>query len=131
VPQSYKFNDLIELLERKSELKQHNKYMNNYDYNLAVSLINRDEILQGENIILKKKSSYISGISILNYEVYSDLQGLINTLYNDRDLLQLVASASGRMTDLDIEIRFGETQNPQLWDYADGVDTMEFLTSKI
>ena len=27
------------------------------------------------------------------------------------------------------DIPFGQTQNPNLWDYADGVDTIEFLKS--
>jgi hypothetical protein len=30
-------------------------------------------------------------------------------------------------TDIEGAIPFGEAQNPQLWDYADGVDTLEFL----
>ncbi|MGE5357328.1 MAG: acyl-CoA reductase [Deltaproteobacteria bacterium] len=128
VPHEYKFDMLIESLNQKYELRQHHKYMNNYDYNLAVSLMNKDEILQSENIILKKASSYISGIAMLNYEEYNNVDNLSQLLDTDREQLQLISSLNGKITGLDIEFVFGQTQHPQLWDYADGIDTMTFLT---
>lgn len=129
VPAGYDFSELIGLMNRNTELKMHNKYMNNYEYNLAVSLINKDEVLQGENLFFKKDPAYISRLAVINYEEYNDLGTVTDRLKIDKDQLQLIASQSGSLTGLSIELKFGETQNPRLWDYADEVDTMAFLTS--
>ncbi len=127
VPAGYDFAQFIELLNKNVELKMHNKYMNNYEYNLAVSLINKDDVMQGDNVILKKDPAYISRLAVINYEEYNQLSSLIEILKNDRDQLQLIATSGGNLTEMSIELKFGETQNPRLWDYADEVDTMAFL----
>jgi hypothetical protein len=127
VPSGYDFSELIGLLNRNAELKMHNKYMNNYEYNLAVSLINNDEVLQGENVFFKKDTAYISRLAVINYEEYNDSGAVTEMLKIDKDQLQLIATQSGSLTGLSIELKFGETQNPRLWDYADEVDTMAFL----
>ena len=129
VPAGYDFSELIGLMNRNTELKMHNKYMNNYEYNLAVSLINKDEVLQGENLFFKKDPAYISRLAVINYEEYNDLGTVTDRLKIDKDQLQLIATQSGSLTGLSIELKFGETQNPRLWDYADEVDTMAFLTA--
>lgn len=128
VPAGYDFTQLIDLFSNNAELKMHNKYMNNYEYNLAVTLINKDAVIQGENVLLKKDASYISRLAVINYEEYSKLSSVIEVLKNDRDQLQLIATSGGDISGMTIELKFGETQNPKLWDYADEVDTMAFLS---
>ena len=127
VPKGYDFGELLGMLNKNEDLKMHNKYMNNYEYNLAVALINNDDILQGDSILLKKDPSYISRLAVVNYEEYNKLFEVVDRLNVDKDLIQLIATHTGDLTGMDIEFKFGRAQNPQLWDYADGVDTMSFL----
>lgn len=129
VPKGYDFHSLIRVLDANPIMKQHNKYMNNFEYNLAISLINKDNILQGESVFLKEENAYISRIAVLNFEYYEDVEVLRNRFLNDREKIQILSSASGEMFDCDFEMKFGSSQKPELWDYADGVDTMEFLVN--
>ncbi len=65
----------------------------------------------------------VSPIASVFYEYYDSLDDLKQRLYTDNEKIQCVV-ASGFMEN---EIRFGQTQHPQLWDYADNVNTLKFL----
>ena len=39
------------------------------------------------------------------------------------------ASATGAGLSLGFAVPFGQAQEPEVWDYADGVDTLKFLES--
>jgi hypothetical protein len=73
--------------------------------------------------LLKEDSGYGSPIGTLYFEYYTNLNELKEKLVVDKEYLQCVVSN----TPIDDAIAFGTTQNPSLNDYADGVDTMEFL----
>lgn len=129
VPETYDFSHFIEILDENEELKNHNKYRNNFDYNLAVSLINKERFMQGENVLLFEDIRYLSRIATLHYEYYSAPDIINARLRNDRDDIQVFTSSKGNFSGLDFEVRFGQTQVPGLLDYADGVDTINFLTN--
>jgi hypothetical protein len=73
--------------------------------------------------MIKEDNSYSSPIATVFYEHYKSLDSLRNKLNTDSDKIQCIVSKSL----IGNEIAFGETQNPKLWDYADGVDTLDFL----
>jgi hypothetical protein len=101
------------------------KYSNNYDYNKAVFLMSNFKLLDNEFLTLKEDTSYSSPISSVFYEYYDDLELLKQHLKNDSEKIQCIVS-----NDLiENSIAFGETQKPNLWDYADNVDTLKFLQS--
>jgi len=128
VPEGYDFNDLLTVLDEREDVNVHHKYRNNYDYNYAIYLLNKDEILASKNLILKNDSSFVSRIACLHYENYNDLTELKKDLVNNVESIQCIATQSGSLIELDNDVSFGETQFPGLFDYADGVDTMSFLT---
>ena len=64
-----------------------------------------------------------SPIGTLYFEYYNDSKALLNLLVTKKDAIQCVI-ASGFY---DKELPFGAAQKPQLYDYADGVDTLDFL----
>ena len=76
--------------------------------------------MTNESIILFENDSIFSPISQLNYSFYTNKNELLSELNNISDL-QCIVGKDG--------IPFGEAQSPGLSDYADGVDTMKFLTS--
>jgi len=99
------------------------KYANNYDYNKAVYLMSEFDILENGFLMLKEDESYASPIATVFYEFYESPEQLKAKLNSDKDHIQCIVSENFT----DSEIKFGQTQNPQLWDYADDVDTIAFL----
>lgn len=124
LPEGYDLDQLFDAFFEFKEIIQHNKYANNYDYNKAVYLLNNIDLIENGFLLLKKDTGIHSPIGVLFYEFYADLEGLEKKLNGLKDQLQCVVG----------EVRFantafGQTQFPQLQDYADGVDTMDFLIS--
>ncbi len=123
VPRNYDFQELFGALYHYRDVIQYEKYANNYDYNKAVFLMSNFKLLDNGFMTLKEDPSYASPISSVFYEFYDDIEQVKSRLENDRDQLQCVVS-DGLTTD---STNFGQTQKPNLWDYADNLDTMEFL----
>ncbi len=123
VPRDYDFQTLFGALYEYRDVINYEKYANNYDYNKAVFLMSNFKLLDNGFLTLKEDSGYASPISSVFYEFYDDIDQLKQRLDNDADQLQCIVSDG--LTENSIE--FGQTQKPQLWDYADGIDTMEFL----
>ncbi len=123
VPQGYDFDLLFKALEPYSFLKEHTKYHNNYDYNKAVYLMSEFPFLDNNFLMLKEDEHYASPIGTVFYEQYESTKTLISKLDREKDQIQCIVSQGF----VDVEVPFGNTQTPSLTDYADGVDTVEFL----
>lgn len=123
VPADYNFDAFFEALYRFKDIIALSKYANNYDYNKAVYLMSEFEILDNGFVMLKEDDSYGSPVATLFYEKYEALEDLKEQLNLKREALQCVV-AQGVFPD---EVPFGLTQCPHLEDYADGIDTVEFL----
>ena len=97
--------------------------MNNYDYNKAIYLMSEFPFLDNGFIVLKEDSAYASPIGTLYFEYYRDLKAIKDRITQDRHLIQCVVGKGI----IPGEIPFGKTQMPALNDYADNLDTVEFL----
>lgn len=131
VPEGYDFNPFFEAVFSFSGVINNKKYGNNYDYNRAVYLMNSIPLLDNNFLLLKEDSGIHSPVGVLYYEFYSSPENLVQRLKEDSGDIQvlvknpdLLLPASGLRLP---ETGFGQSQLPQLWDYADGVDTLEFL----
>jgi hypothetical protein len=82
-------------------------------------------LLDNEFLIIKEDSSYASPISAVFYEYYDNLEDIKNKLQQDHEQIQCVVS-NGLIEN---SVSFGQTQKPKLWDYADNIDTIKFLTN--
>lgn len=123
VPKNYNFEAFFKGMYEHKDVIYYEKYSNNYDYNKAVFLMSNFKLLDNEFMTLKEDTSYASPISSVFYEYYEDLETLKNRLELEKEQIQCIVS-----NDLiPNSIAFGQTQKPQLWDYADNVDTLEFL----
>ena len=123
VPENYDFATLFEAVYSYHPIIEHVKYANNYDYNKAVYLMSEFKILDNGFLILKEDKSYSSPIASLFYERYDSLDNLKERLSQDTNELQCIVGEGV----IDSEIAFGNTQQPSLTDYADNVDTVDFL----
>ena len=119
VPENYDFEALLQVLRKYAYLADHHKYKNNYDYNLALVLLSNTAYLTNDNIILQESAAAFSPISVLHYGYYTDATALGEALKGNNDLQCIVGRGF---------TPFGMAQQPSLADYADGVDTMQFLT---
>jgi len=124
VPKGFSFDDFFGGMYAKHEIINNVKYANNYDYNKAVYLMSEFDILENGFLMIKKDESYASPIATTFYEYYDDIDNLKIKLYEDREKIQCIVGKDF----LENEIAFGQTQHPQLWDYADGVNTLKFLS---
>jgi len=118
VPKDYDFIPLLNALKKYDYFKDFHKYKNNYDYCLALLILNRRFYMTNDSIILTENESIFSPVSQLSYSFYEDIKLLQSTLLNNKDL-QCIAGKNF--------IPFGKSQAPALTDYADGIDTMQFL----
>lgn len=117
VPEGYDFVPLLQSFQAYKYFADHHKYRNNYDYNLSLHILNNQFYMTDGTTLLVEHASLFSAVSQLHYSFYSDRDQAIENLRQHPDI-QCIAG---------ITVPFGQTQQPGLMDYADGVDTLQFL----
>lgn len=123
VPKGYNFDLFFNAIYEYKDIINYKKYENNYDYNKAVYLMSEFDILENGFFMIKEDTSYSSPIATVFYEYYDDFDTLKLKLKKDKEHIQCVVSNT-----LPNAVPLGDTQQPSLTDYADGVDTLEFLS---
>ena len=127
VPEGYDFRNFFEAIEEFQPVSDHHKYNNNYDYNKSIFLVNLDKHLDNGFLLLKNDQRIASPLAVLYYEEYLSLVQLPQLLEPLDGNVQCLVTNKGLPVDIS-QVDFGKTQQPQLWDYADRVDTLSFLT---
>jgi hypothetical protein len=125
VPKGYELPRLIDALLGYEKVLDHHKYRNNYDYNKSIYLVNKESHLDSGFFMMRESEELVSPISVLFYEYYSSPAELDLVLATNSEKIQCVVSANAWYEG---SLPLGKAQNPELWDYADGVDTLEFLS---
>ena len=122
IPEDYDVDDFFKAMFKFKDYIHHHKYANNYDYNKAVYLMSSVKLLDNGFLLLKEDKQFSSPIGTLFYEKYTSIKELEITLRERHEEIQCTVGNEDFA-----EVNFGQTQNPKLSDYADGVDTLEFL----
>ena len=123
VPEGYDFDAFFKAIYKYNPIINHHKYANNYDYNKAVYLMSEYKILENGFVMLKEEENYASPIASIFYETYQTIDVLKEKIKTDTDKIQCVVAHNF----IETEVPFGATQRPKLSDYADGIDTVDFL----
>ena len=119
VPKDYSFNLFYESIFEYATVLNNIKYVHNYDYHKTLFLLNSEQMLDNEFLLIKEDTNLRSPIGVLHYEYMSvEKKDLVKSLNQSEEIQCVIENQS---------IKFGEAQNPQLWDYADNVDTLRFL----
>lgn len=118
VPVGYDFVPLLGAFDKYKYFEDHHKFKNNYDYQLSIALLNNIFYMTNGSALLLQNDSIFTAISQLNYSFYEDDQKVFDLLKGNEDI-QCICGHVG--------VAFGQAQKPALMDYADGVDTMQFL----
>lgn len=119
VPEDYDFIPLLHAFDKYKYFSDHHKYRNNYDYQLTIALMNNIHYMTNQTTLLMKSNAIFSAISQVNYSYYDDAETLHEFL-KDNENIQCIIGDNGN-------VAFGQAQKPALFDYADGIDTMQFL----
>lgn len=120
VPENYAFEPLLNALKKYPEFIDYHKYKHNFDYHLALLIMGGKYYMNNDLVVLTENPSPFSPVSQLHYAFYQNKQELVEQLQHDETIQCIVGK------DL---IPFGKAQAPELGDYADGVDTMVFLSA--
>ncbi|HTX87960.1 MAG TPA: hypothetical protein VMC08_03145 [Bacteroidales bacterium] len=125
LPAGYGPERLKEFFSRYAEYANHHKYRNNYDYYKSVFLVNRDPFEDTGFLLIRQERRIASPVSVLFYETYEDRAELFRKLEELSAEIQCIVCRDAAPFR---GCRPGTSQQPGLSDYADGVDTMEFLS---
>lgn len=123
LPEGFDLNRFFEGILDHSQVVNNNKYANNYDYNKAIFLLNKHELLDNHFVLLRESRELFSPLAVVHYHYYSSKEEVTDYLTAHHDQIQAVVGKG--------YIPFGMAQCPMLDDYADGVDTMRFLDTLI
>jgi hypothetical protein len=125
VPEGYDFDPLLEALHEYREVVLNTKYKNNFDYNYALFVLNKIEFKANGCILLVEAPALQSRIACLHYEFYSSLEEVTKEIQARESEVQCTVAKSGALPIP--AFSFGKAQEPALWDYPDGEDTLAFL----
>lgn len=126
IPENYEVKFFFEPIEKYQPIINHFKYNNNYDYNKSIYLVNTVAHFDNGFILLKEDEGLTSPLAVLYYEKYSSITKLEEKLNSLDEQIQCIASNIALNINKE-KISFGQSQHPKLWDYADNVNTIDFL----
>jgi hypothetical protein len=124
-PTHYTFGPLLQAWQRFGYVAQHHKYANNLDYQKAILLVNRESFLDGGHVLLRESEQLVSPVAVVHYRHYRSPEHLNEIIQQQAPRLQAVVSKDGFFAG---SKPFGCAQRPEPSDFADGVDTLAFLS---
>lgn len=128
LPADYDFSGLIHALGRYTHFTDHSKYRNNYDYQKSVHLVAGLPFIDAGMLLLTESERLASPVAVVHYQPYRSSEELSRNLLPDRDGVQCISSSGAPGVPA---IPLGMAQKPGLADYADGVDTLNFLLTQM
>ena len=124
--EGFDFNRFFPAMEKYRAFRDHHKYANNYLYRRSIFLMNQVKHLDNEFLLVCPDTSFPSPVSVLHYETYGELESVGRHLAAYADEIQCVVSSQPLPGP---SVAFGQSQHPLLWEYADNVDTLKFLSN--
>lgn len=119
IPEDFDLDRVFEAIYPYNEIINHHKYANNYDYYKATWLLNEEKLLDNGFVLFRESTALGSPVGSVHYERYPDASSLEAHLNEHAEMIQCIVSRN--------HLPFGKSQQPELWEYADGVDTLSFL----
>jgi hypothetical protein len=126
IPRGYDIATFFEAIESYKDIVNHNKYNNNYGYNKSIYLVGQEQHLDNGFLLLKENDALASPLAVVFYNYYDNLADVEQFISAKNENIQCIVSKAPLQIKNQL-VGFGKSQQPKLWDYADGVDTMEFL----
>ncbi|MFW5700307.1 MAG: acyl-CoA reductase [Cyclobacteriaceae bacterium] len=123
VPDSFVPASFIDQLKSWQGVVENHKYANNYDYNRSIYLLKQVPFWEGGYFLMLENSDLFSPLAVVYFEKYTHIEQVKETIARQQDKIQCVVGKA----DYPGIIYFGEAQRPGWSDYADNIDTIQFL----
>lgn len=127
IPEDYNLDNFFSGIVDFGDVINHNKYYNNHQYYRTIYLLNSEKFLDNNFLMLKESEQIASPVATLYYERYKNKEELFKKLDTRKNDIQCIVSSPKSPAPSLQSVAFGQAQSPELWDYADGIDTMKFL----
>ncbi len=124
VPENYDLIPLFDVLTLENWVLDHNKYSNNYQYQRTLMLLNQIQHFDLGNVLVMENTNLVSPVGVLHVHRYKDLKDVENQLILQDEKIQCIVTNALEMPGV---VNFGESQHPGLTDFADGINTYDFL----
>lgn len=138
IPENFDIQKIFAAVYDYAFVMQHHKYMNNYDYYRSIYLLNKEEFLDNHFLIIKESKSVCKAscgkdeisplggqlhapVANLFYERYSNITEVEKYIEQEKNNIQTIVGRN--------YTPFGQSQFPDITDFADGINTKEFLMS--
>ncbi|MCY4215424.1 MAG: acyl-CoA reductase [Flavobacteriaceae bacterium] len=123
-PENYNLKNFVQKLKKYDYVGYSSKFHNNYTYQKAINFLQNIPFVDADFFLLQENKAVCSPISVIYYEFYKSIEWVKLEIDNKQNEIQCVVCKHSEFKN---SISFGTSQSPQLWDYADGIDTMSFL----
>lgn len=123
LPEQFDIDRFFKAIFPFHDIVNHHKYANNYDYYKALYMMNSEQLLDNGFLILRPNEALYSALGTLHFQRYNREETVKTFLQSEQNNIQCVIG-NDRWGET---VSPGESQQPALWDYADRVDTLEFL----
>lgn len=118
VPETYDLTPLFDELTKETWVLDHSKYSNNFQYHRTLFLLNQVPHFDLGNLLVTENDDLVSPVGVLYVHRYADDASLLTWIQEREEKIQCKVG---------LEIGFGQSQHPALDDFADGIDTYDFL----
>ncbi|HNS30239.1 MAG TPA: acyl-CoA reductase [Tenuifilaceae bacterium] len=126
IPEDFDLSRFIQSLDSYKHLLNHHKYANNYEYHRAIFAMNGTPHLDNGFVLLKPDGGIGSPVGVIYFQQYRDIQQVHDYINQNAESLQCVVS---HIQSLPQRVDIGKSQYPQISEYMDNIDTLEFLSS--
>ena len=120
VPAAYDLTPLFDELTKETWVLDHSKYSNNFQYHRTLFLLNQIPHFDLGNLLVTENDDLVSPVGVLYVHRYSNEASLVAWIAEREEKIQCKVG---------LEIVFGQSQHPALDDFADGIDTYDFLVN--
>lgn len=124
LPEDMEITTILDAFMKYKDLENHNKYANNYTYHRALLLMNTEQHLDTGFALPKERESLHAPLACLHYAYYKDLGQVKSFIQKNQSDIQCIV---GNYSKVDTT-PFGKSQKPDLQDFADNKDTLQFLS---
>ena len=123
IPNNYNLDILFKSFVLWNEVINKNSYANNYNYYRAIYLLNKEVFFDNGFVLLKESEKIGSTVGTIYFEYYKSDNQIKEMIKKNNEKIQCIVSNNNYPK----TIKFGETQMPNLNDFADDIDTFNFL----
>lgn len=125
IPNGRTIEEILDCIMDYSHLINHNKFANNYTYHKALLLMNNEQHLDTGFLLPKRRRDLLSPLACVHYDYYESFDEIDDFILKNKEDIQCIV---GNYSSTEV-IPFGKAQYPDLKDFADNKNTLEFLST--